>query len=69
MATSKTTLTMTSAAAQPTGAAPARLPASGSGPPRLDRLIRARAIHSMTGKVYRAVGLRGTGIAATTGKE
>ena len=66
MATSKTTLAMTSAAAQPTGAAPARLPVSGSGPLRLDRLIRARAIHSMTGEVYRAVGLRGTGIAATS---
>ena len=64
MATSKTTLAMTSAAAQPTEEAPARLPVSGSGPLRLDRLIRARAIHSMTDEVYRAVGLRGAEIAA-----
>ena len=39
------------------------MPASPLG---LDRLIRTRAIHSMTGEVYRAVGLRGTGIAATS---
>ena len=38
----------------------------GSLPPRLDRLIRARAIHSMTGEVYRSVGLRGAGIAAVS---
>jgi predicted amidohydrolase YtcJ len=31
----------------------------------LDRLIRARAIHSMTGELYRAVGLRGAEIVAT----
>jgi predicted amidohydrolase YtcJ len=31
-----------------------------------DRLIRARAIHSMTGEVYRAIGLRGAGIVATS---
>src|SRR5215469_8674500 len=66
MATSKTTLAMTSAAAQPTGAAPARRPVSGPGPLRLDRLIRARAIHSMTGEVYRSIGLRGAEIAATS---
>ena len=32
----------------------------------LDRLIRAGAIHSMTGEVYRSVGLRGAEIAATS---
>jgi hypothetical protein len=37
-----------------------------TGRPRLDRLIRARAIHSMTGELYRAVGLRGAEIAATS---
>jgi len=37
-----------------------------AGPLGLDRLIRARAIHSMTGEVYRAVGLRGAEIAATS---
>jgi hypothetical protein len=31
----------------------------GASPLRLDRLIRARAIYSMTGEVYRAAGLRG----------
>jgi predicted amidohydrolase YtcJ len=56
----------TSAAAKPAGAASARQPGSGSGPLRLDRLIRARAIHSMTGEVYRAVGLRGAEIAVTS---
>jgi hypothetical protein len=35
-------------------------------PPRLDRLIRARAIHPMNGEVYRAVGLRGAGIVAAS---
>jgi len=35
-------------------------------PLRLDRLIRARAIHSMTGEVHRAVGLRGADIVATS---
>jgi hypothetical protein len=33
---------------------------------RLDRLIRAWAIHSMTGEVYRAVGLRGAEITAVS---
>ncbi len=33
---------------------------------RLDRLIRARAIHSMTGQVYRCVGLQGPRIAAVS---
>ena len=56
-------MTTTPAAAKPTGAAPGRRPAE---PLRLDRLIRARAIHSMTGEVYRAVGLRNTEIAATS---
>jgi predicted amidohydrolase YtcJ len=37
-----------------------------AGPPRLDRLIRAAAVHSMTGEVYRAVGLRGAKIAAVS---
>jgi predicted amidohydrolase YtcJ len=49
------------AAAKP--ATPARLPAE---PLRLDRLIRARAIHSMTGETYRSVGLRGADIAAVS---
>ena len=40
--------------------------ASGPGPLRLDRLIRARAIHSMTGEVYRSVGLHGAKIAAVS---
>jgi hypothetical protein len=53
MTTSKTA--STPAAVRPPG-----------GPPRLDRLIRARAIHSMTGEVYRSVGLRGAKIAATS---
>ena len=35
-------------------------------PLRLDYLIRAGAIHSMTGKTYRAVGLRGAEIAAVS---
>ena len=35
-------------------------------PLNLDRLIRVGAIHSMTGEVYRAVGLRGAEIAATS---
>jgi predicted amidohydrolase YtcJ len=35
-------------------------------PPRLDRLIRARAIYSMTGEVYRWVGLCGPEIAAVS---
>jgi len=34
--------------------------------PYLDRLIRAQAIHSMTGEVYRSVGLHGAGIAAVS---
>jgi hypothetical protein len=33
-------------------------------PLRLDRLIRAGAIHSMTGELYRSVGLRGSEIIA-----
>ena len=33
-------------------------------PMRLDRLIRAGAIYSMTGEVYRSVGLRGSEVAA-----
>ena len=41
----------------------ARLPAE---PLRLDRLIRARAIHSMTGEIYRSVGLRGAEIVAVS---
>jgi predicted amidohydrolase YtcJ len=45
----------------PVHAAVTRLPAE---PLRLDRLIRARAIHSMTGQVYRSVGLYGPRIAA-----
>jgi predicted amidohydrolase YtcJ len=40
-----------------------RVPAE---PLRLDRLIRARAIHSMTGQVYRSVGLYGSRIAAVS---
>jgi len=40
-----------------------RLPAE---PLRLDRLIRAGAIHSMTGDTYRSVGLRGAEIAAVS---
>jgi predicted amidohydrolase YtcJ len=56
-------MTTTPAAAKPTGAAAGRRPAE---PLRLDRLIRARAIHSMTGEVYRAVGLRNAEIAATS---
>ena len=43
--------------------AAARLPAE---PLRVDRLIRARAIHSMTGETYRSVGLRGAEIAAVS---
>lgn len=35
-----------------------------TGPPRLDRLIRARAIHAMTGPVYRSVGISADRIAA-----
>ena len=56
----------TPAAAAPAGAASARRPVSGSGLLRLDRLIRAQAIHSMTGEVYRSVGLRGAEIAAVS---
>jgi predicted amidohydrolase YtcJ len=56
-------MTTTSAAPKPTGAAPARLPAE---PLRLDRLIRARAVHSMTGEMYRSVGLRGAEITAVS---
>jgi len=33
-------------------------------PLRLDYLIRAGAVHSMTGETYRSVGLRGAEIAA-----
>jgi predicted amidohydrolase YtcJ len=44
-------------------AAVTRLPAE---PLRLDRLIRASAIHSMTGQVYRCVGLYGDRIAAVS---
>ena len=40
-----------------------RLPAE---PLRLDRLIRAGAIHSMTGETYRSVGLRGAEIVAVS---
>ncbi|HEX4655801.1 MAG TPA: amidohydrolase family protein [Streptosporangiaceae bacterium] len=40
-----------------------RLPAE---PLRLDRLIRARAIHSMTGDVHRSIGLLGAEIAAVS---
>ncbi len=36
-------------------------------PLRLDRLIRARAIHSMTGELHRCVGLYGDRIAAVSG--
>jgi len=43
--------------------AAARLPAE---PLRVDRLIRAHAIHSMTGETYRSVGLRGAEIAAVS---
>lgn len=38
---------------------------------RLDRLIRARSIHSMTGDVHRSVGIRGSeivAVSATTGE-
>jgi predicted amidohydrolase YtcJ len=35
-------------------------------PLRLDYLIKARAIHSMTGQTYRSVGLRGAEIVATS---
>ena len=35
-------------------------------PLRLDYLIKAGTIHSMTGPTYRAVGLRGAEIAATS---
>lgn len=35
-------------------------------PLRLDRLIRAGKIHSMTGEIYRAIGLRGPEIAAVS---
>src|SRR5215469_12348503 len=35
-------------------------------PLRLDYLIRAGTIHSMTGKTYRSVGLRGAEIAAAS---
>jgi len=38
------------------------------GPLRLDRLIRAGVIHSMTGETYRSVGLRGPEIVAVTGE-
>jgi hypothetical protein len=40
-----------------------RLPAE---PLRLDRLIRAGAIYSMTGDTYRSVGLRGPEIVAVS---
>ena len=40
-----------------------RLPAE---PLRLDRLIRAGAIHSMTGETYRSVGVRGAEIVAVS---
>ncbi len=40
-----------------------RLPAE---PLRLDRLIRAGAIHSMTGETYRSAGLRGAEIVAVS---
>jgi hypothetical protein len=53
----------TTPVATPTGAASSRPPAQ---PSSLDRLIRARAIHSMTGEVYRSVGLRGAEIAAVS---
>jgi len=35
-------------------------------PLRLDRLIRAGTIHSMTGETYRSVGLHGAEIAAVS---
>ena len=35
-------------------------------PMRLDYLIKAAAIHAMTGAIYRSVGLRGTEIAAVS---
>ena len=47
-----------------TAAAMTRLPAE---PLRMDRLVRARAIHSMTGETYRSVGLRGPEIMAVVG--
>jgi Amidohydrolase family len=56
-------MTTTSAVAKPAGAAPARPPAQ---PLRLDRLIRARAVHSMTGEMYRSVGLLGAEITAVS---
>jgi predicted amidohydrolase YtcJ len=37
-----------------------------AGPMRLDYLIKAAAIHAMTGATYRSVGLRGTEIAAAS---
>ena len=40
-----------------------RLPAE---PLSLDRLIRAKVIHSMTGETYRAVGLYGPRIVAVS---
>jgi predicted amidohydrolase YtcJ len=46
-----------------TADAPVRLPAE---PLRLDYLIRAGAVHSMTGETYRSVGLRGAEIAAVS---
>ena len=35
-------------------------------PMRLDYLIKAGAVHAMTGDTYRSVGLRGTDIAAVS---
>src|SRR5215468_9185671 len=46
-------------------AGPVRTPAPAE-PLRLDRLIRAGAIHSMTGEVYRCAGLSGEQIAAVS---
>ena len=37
-------------------------------PLRLDYLLKAGTIHSMTGETYRAVGLRGAEIAAVSGE-
>src|SRR5215469_11727633 len=46
-----------------TAATPPRPPGE---PLRLDYLIRAGAVHSMTGETYRSVGLRGAEIAAAS---
>ena len=55
---------------QPWSTVPAATPTAvthrPSGPLRLDRLIRARAVHSMTGQSYRCVGLYRDRIAAVS---